>query len=89
MEAKDLHARFRVGVVCRLETQAVDAHFGEEDFHEADESPQGQAVVGYDAFDLVEFCKMCSVDAFVAEDAVDGIVPRWTRVCGEFVEHIG
>ena len=89
MEAKDLHARFRVGVVGRLETQAVDAHFGEEDFHEADEPSQGQAVVCYDTFDLVEFSQMCSVDAFVAEDAVDGEVARWTRVCGEFVEHIG
>lgn len=32
---------------------------------------------------------MCSVDAFVAEDAIDGEVARGTWVRSEFVEHVG
>ena len=32
---------------------------------------------------------MCSVDAFIAEDAIDGEVARGTRVRGKFVKHIG
>ncbi len=86
--AKDLQAGFRVRIVGGLETQAVDPHFGEEDFHEADESSQGQAVVGYDTFDLVEFGEMGSIDAFVAEDAIDGEVACWMWVRGEFVKHV-
>ena len=89
VEAKDLHAGFRVRVVSGLEAQIVDAHFREEDFHEADESAQGQAVVGNDAFDLVEFCEVRSVDALVAEDAVYGEVACGAGIGGEFVEDVG
>ena len=89
MIAKDFQAGFRVRIVGGLETQAVDPHFGEEDFHEADESSQSQAVVCYDTFDLVEFGEMGSVDAFVAKDAIDGEVACWMWVCGEFVKHVG
>ena len=32
---------------------------------------------------------MCSVDAFVAEDAIDGEVARGTWVRGKFVKHVG
>ena len=88
VEAKDLHARFRIRVVGGLEAQSVDAHFREEDFHEADESSQGQAVVGNDSFDLVEFCEMCSVDALIAEDAVYGEVACRAGIGGEFVEDV-
>ena len=89
METKDLHARFRIRVVSGLEAQIVDTHFREEDFHEADESAQCQAVVGNDAFDLVEFGEVCSVDALVAEDAVYREVARGAGIGGEFVEDVG
>lgn len=89
VKAEDLHARLGVGVVGGLESQAVDAHFCEKDFHEAYESSEGQAVVCYDTFDLVELGEMCSVDAFIAEDAIDREVARRTWVRGKFVKHVG
>ena len=89
MEAKDLHARFRIGIIRRLEAQIADAHFRKEDFHEADEAAQRQAVVRNDAFDLVELGEVGGVDGLVAEDAVDGEVARGAGVGGEFVEDVG
>ena len=89
VEAKNLHAGFRIRVVGGLEAQVVDAHFREEDFHEAYKSSQGQAVVGNDSFDLVELGKMCSVDALIAEDAVYREVACRTGIGGEFVENVG
>ena len=89
MEAEDLQTRFRVRVVGGFEAQALDAHFGEEDLHEADEAAEREAVVGDDAFDLVELGEVGGVDAFVAEDAVDGEVARGFGGRGELVEHVG
>ena len=89
MEAEDLHAGFRIRVVSGFEAQIVDTHFREEDFHEADEAAQGQAVIRNDAFDLVEFGEMCGVDALVAEDAVYGEVACRAGIGGEFVEDVG
>ena len=89
VETEDLQAGFCVGVVGRLETQAVDAHFGEEDFHEAYKSSQGQTIVCYDTFDLVEFSEMCGVDAFVAEDPIDREIARGTWVRSKFMKHVG
>ena len=89
MEAENLHAGFGIRVVGGLETQAVDPHFREEDFHEAYESSQGQAVVGNDSFDLVEFCEMRSVDALVTEDAIYREVACGAGIGGEFVENVG
>lgn len=82
MEAENLHARLRVGIVRGLEAQLVDAHLGEEDLHEADEPAEGEAEVGDDALDLVELGQMGGVDGLVAEDAVDGEVARRPRVGG-------
>ena len=89
VEAEDLHTRFRIRVIGGLEAQVVDAHFREEDFHEADESAQGQAVIRNDSFDLVEFGEVRGVDALVAEDAVYGEVARRAGIGGEFVEDVG
>ena len=89
MEAKYLHAGFRVGIVSGFEAQIVDTHFREEDFHEADESAQSQAVIRNDAFDLVEFGEVRGVDGLVAEDAVYGEVARGAGISGEFVEDVG
>ena len=89
MEAKDLHARFRIGIVRGFEAQIADTHFCEEDFHEADEAAQGQAVIRNDAFDLVELGEVGGVDGLVAEDAVDREVARRAGIGGEFVEDVG
>ena len=89
MEAEDLHARFRIGIVSGLEAQVADTHFREEDLHEADEAAQSQAVIGNDAFDLVELGEVGGVDGLVAEDAVDGEVARGAGIGGEFVEDVG
>ena len=86
--AENLQARLRIGVVCGLEAQPVDAHLGEEDFHEADQSAKREAKVGNDAFDLVELGQMRGVHALVAEDTVDGEVASGARVGGELVKHI-
>ena len=89
MVGEDFERRFRVWVISRFESQIADAHFLEEDFHEADETPQSEVVVCNDAFDLVEFCEVGGVDGFVAEDAVDGEVACGMGVLGKVVEHGG
>lgn len=89
MKAEDLHARLRVRVIGRLEAQPMDAHLGEEDFHEADEAAEGKTKVGDDALDLVELRQMGGVDRLVAEDAVNGEVAGRARVGGEAVQHVG
>ena len=89
MIPKDFHTGLGVRVVGRFETESMDAHFRKEDFHEADEAAEREAVIRDHALDLVEFCKVCSVDAFVAEDAVDGEVAGWAGVGGKLVEHVG
>lgn len=88
VKPKHLQARLRIGVVRRLESEPVDPHFREEDLHEADQASEGEPEVSDDAFDLVELGQMRSVDAFVAEHAVDGEVPRRARVSSKFVEHV-
>lgn len=80
VEAEYFQGRLRVGVVGGLEAEPMDAHLREEDFHEADEAAEGEAVVGDHAFDLVEFREVGGVDGFVAEDPVDGEVAGWAGV---------
>ncbi len=88
MEAVNLQARFRIGIIGRLEAKLVYPHLRKEDFHEADQAAEGEAEVGDDAFDLVELGEVGRVDGFVAEDAVDGEVAGRVRVRGEFVQHV-
>lgn len=47
---------------------------------------EGEAKVGNDTFDLVEFGEMGGVDGFVAEHAVDGEVACGAGVFGETVQ---
>ena len=86
--AKDLHTWFCVGIICRLETQFIDAHLGEEDFHEADQAAKSKAIVSNDPFDLVKFREVCSVDGLIPEDAIDGEVSSRVRIGCELVEHV-
>ena len=89
MIGEDFERRFRIWIISRFEPQIADAHFFEEDFHEADETAQREVVVCDDAFDLVEFGEVGGVYGFVAEDAVDGEVACRVGIVGEVVEHGG
>lgn len=77
---ENLHRWLCVWVVCWLEAEVGDAHLAEEDFHEADQTTQGQPVVCDDTFDLVEFSQMRLIDGFVTEDTIDGEVACWFGV---------
>ena len=87
MKAKNLHTRFRIRIICRLEAQFMNPHFRKKYLHEADEATKSEAIIGDDAFDLVEFREMSGVDGFVAKDAVDGEVADGVGFGGEGVEH--
>lgn len=89
VEAEDFHAGLGVRVIRGFEAQVFDSHVAEEVFEEALEAAEGEAKVGDDAFDLVEFSEVGCVDGFVAEDAVDGEVAGGAGVGGEAVEGPG
>ena len=89
MVAENLHTRLGVRVVSRLETQLVDAHLGEEDLHEANQTTESQTEVGDDTLDLVELSQVGSVDCLITEDTVDTEVASWPGVGGQLVQHVG
>lgn len=39
-----------------------------------------------DSFDLMELCKMGSIDCLISEHTIDREVPRWSWVLGETVK---
>ena len=88
MIAEDLHTRFRVGVVCWLEAESVDAHLGKKDFHEAYQSAEGETIICDYSLDLVKLGEMCSIDGFISENAIDAEVAGRPGVGGEFVQHV-
>ncbi|KAI6876494.1 phenylalanyl-tRNA synthetase-like protein alpha chain [Hortaea werneckii] len=85
---EDLHARFRVRVVSRLELEIRQAHGAEELLHESLEAAERQAVVRDHALDLVEFGQMRGVDGLVTEDTVDREVFAGSGIRGETVETV-
>ena len=89
MIAEDLHARFGVGIIRWFESEPIYAHFGEEDFHEADQTTERQTVISYYTLDLVEFSEMRSVDSFVSENSVDREITCRARDGREFIQHRG
>lgn len=91
MIPKDLHARFRVRIECRLEAQLRNANFLEESFDGPDEVTQTEIVIGHKSFHLVKFAQVCGIHGFVAKHAVDGKVAsrlKASRLVGQFVEHL-
>lgn len=60
-----------IRVVGGFESDLMDAHLAEEDFHEANQVGEGQITVRDNALHLVELCQVCRVHGLVSEDAVD------------------
>lgn len=83
VEPENLHGRFRIWVVCRLESQVCDADFVEESLQQRDEVAERQVVVGHKELDLVELGKVSCVHGLVPEHAVDGEVPSQKYKTGE------
>lgn len=71
MKAKYFHAWFCVRIIGGFEAQFVDTHFAVEYFHETNEAAKSEAVIGYDALDLVELCQMSGIDGLVAKNSID------------------
>lgn len=88
MKTENLQAGLRVRVIRWLEPELVDSHLGKEDLHESNQSPEREAEIRNYPFYLMEFGQMSCVDAFVAENSVNGKVPGRPRVGCQFVKHV-
>lgn len=88
MEPENLHTRFRIRIVCGLESQLVNTHLCKEDLHEPYQSAEREAKVCDDTLYLVELRQMCCINGLVSKDSIDREVTGWSRICGELVEHV-
>ena len=91
VEAEDFETGLGVWVVGGLVAELLDADFGEEDLHQAEQVVQANATVHHDTLDLVELSQMGSVQCLVTEDTIDGEVLHWFELLllGLQVEHLG
>ena len=79
MVAKNLHRRFRVRVVSRLEPQIGDADFLEERFNGSSQVAKSKVPIRYETFNLMKFAKVGCIHCFVSKNTINREVLLWSE----------
>ena len=77
METENFKAWLCVRIISGLILNLVDTNLSIEFLHDAQEVAQTNISISNEAFNLMEFSQVSSIESFITEDSIDGEIFHW------------